>query len=156
LDPGRRREAGSYFHRTGPVGQLFDALGETGAPRHVGVTGLGIGTLVSYGRSGQAWTFYEIDPAVVRVAEDDRYFTYLSDARAAGIEVRIVPGDARLQMVGAPEKAYDLLFLDAFSSDSVPVHLLTVEALELYLSKLADGGVLALNISNRYLDLEPV
>jgi hypothetical protein len=152
----RRGEALTYFHRTGPVGQVFAAFPGRGAPRRVGVTGLGIGTMASYARGGESWTFYEIDPLVVRMAEDERHFTYLADCRRRGAELQIVLGDARLQLGDAPAHGYDLLFLDAFSSDSVPVHLLTHEGLRLYLAKLADGGVLVFNISNRYLDLEPV
>jgi hypothetical protein len=117
---------------------------------------LGVGTLAAYGEPGQAWTFYEIDPLVLRVAWDTRYFTYLADCEARGVDLHIELGDARLQMVTAPEHSFDVLILDAFSSDSVPVHLLTQEALQLYLSKLTDDGVLLFNISNRYLRLEPM
>ncbi len=155
-DPGRRGEPSTYFHRQGPIGELFTAL-ESMPPRHrIAVTGLGVGTLASYSKPGQEWTYYEIDPAVVRVAEDPQYFTYLSDCRKRGTVLQVVLGDARLQLGAAPDRGYDLLILDAFSSDSVPVHLLTREAVALYLSKLGDDGLLAFNISNRYLNLEPV
>ena len=103
---------------------------------------------------GQTWIFYEIDPAVSRIARDPRYFTYLRDCDQATIE--IVEGDARLQLQEAPDHAYRIIMLDAFSSDSVPVHLISRQAIQLYMSKIAKGGVLAFNLSNRYLDLEPV
>jgi hypothetical protein len=156
LDPALAQEPLSYFHRTGPVGQLFGTLTGPRTPKRVGVTGLGVGTLVAYGEKGQAWTFYEIDPLVVRVARDTRYFTYLADGESRGVDLHVELGDARLQLVKAPAHSYDLLILDAFSSDSVPVHLLTQEAVQLYLSKLTDDGMLLFNISNRYLRLEPM
>jgi len=154
LDPARREEPLAYFHRTGPVGQLFGARQHSAPPKQVGVTGLGIGAMASYARPGETWTFYEIDPAIARIAENPAFFTYLTDARQRGVEPRIVLGDARLRLREAPDAGYDLLFLDAFSSDSVPVHLLTIQAMQLYLSKLKDNGWLIYNISNRYLELE--
>jgi spermidine synthase len=117
------------------------------------VVGLGIGTLASYGRPGQDFTFYEIDPAVVRLAADERYFTFLRAARA---DVSVVIGDGRRRLAEQPDGRADLIILDAFSSDSVPVHLLTREAVELYLAKLGPGGMLVFNISNRHLNLQPV
>jgi hypothetical protein len=155
-DPVRRREPLAYYHKTGPIGQLMDALSGSDAKRRVAVTGLGVGALAGYAEPGQEWTFYEIDPGVIRLAEDERYFHFLADARARGVRVGLEPGDARLRLVEAPDGGYDLIFMDAFSSDAVPVHLLTREALELYVQKLADGGLLVFNITNRYADLEPV
>ena len=158
LDPEGRHEPSTYFTRSGPIGQLFDAIG----PRlkregsRVAIVGLGAGTLGCYAGPGQRWTFYEIDPAVVRIAEDPRFFTYLADCRARGVGVDLVEGDARLRLGDAPDRAFGLIVLDAFSSDAVPVHLLSREAIRLYRSKLAAGGLLAFNASNRYLDLEPV
>jgi SAM-dependent methyltransferase len=154
LKQDRRDEPLTYFHRTGPVGQVFAARQRIAEPRHIGVTGLGIGSMAAYARRGQEWTFYEIDPAIKQIALNPDFFTYLSDAEQRGVDLRIVLGDARLRLQDAPAEGYDLLFLDAFSSDSVPVHLLTVEALELYLSKLKKDGWLIYNISNRYLELE--
>jgi hypothetical protein len=154
LDPGRQGEPFSYFHRTGPAGQLFAVLDARQRPLNVGVTGLGIGTLAAYARPGDAWTFYEIDPAVPRLARESGYFTYLRDAEGRGAVVRVVLGDARLRLEEAPDHGYDVLVLDAFSSDSLPVHLLTREAIELYLRKLREDGVLLFHISNRYLRLE--
>jgi hypothetical protein len=156
LDPALRREPSTYFTRSGPIGQVFAALG----PRldrpggEVAVVGLGAGTLASYAHPGQRWTFYEIDPAVERIARDPRCFTYLADCPAAALGV--VLGDARLKLREAPERAYRLIVLDAFSSDAMPVHLVSREAIRLYRAKLAEGGVLAFNLSNRYLDLGPV
>jgi spermidine synthase len=156
-DPARRREALTYFHKTGPIGELFGALAaEKRDLSKVGVTGLGIGTLLSYAEAGQDWTFFEIDPAVTRVAEDPKYFTYMTDARARGVVWRVIPGDARQQLDRPEAGPYKFMILDAFSSDSVPVHLLTKQALALYRSKLDKNGLLLFNISNRYLRLEPV
>lgn len=146
----------TYFTRSGPIGDLFRAIGPRPkkAGGRVGVVGLGAGTLAAYAAPGQRWTFYEIDPAIVRIAGDPQYFTYLENCRAEAVDV--VVGDARLRLREAPDRAYDLLILDAFSSDALPVHLVTREAIALYRSKLAEGGVLAFNLSNRYLDLEPL
>jgi hypothetical protein len=156
LDPKSAREPSTYFTRSGPTGQLFAALGsrlETPGSR-IAIVGLGAGTLAAYARPLQRWTFYEIDPAVERVARDARFFTYLRDCPAESLEV--VLGDARLRLREASEHTYGLIILDAFSSDSLPVHLVTREAIRLYRSKLAEGGVLAFNLSNRYLDLDPL
>jgi SAM-dependent methyltransferase len=147
------RDPLTYFHRGSPIGQVVAARNSAGRLENVGVIGLGIGTLAAYGEPGQNWVFYEIDPAVERIARDSRYFTYLSDARA---NVSVVLGDARLSLIDARSAAFDLFVLDAFSSDAIPVHLITREALELYRDKLAPGGVMAFHISNRHLDLEPV
>lgn len=149
-DPSRLREPLMYFHRTGPAGQLFQ-----NAPRpNVAVVGLGAGSLASYAEPGQRWTYYEIDPAIEHIARDPRYFTYLRDCRASALEV--VLGDARLQLRTALEQGYGLIILDAFSSDAIPMHLLTREALSLYRRKLAPDGVIAFHISHRFLDLAPV
>jgi hypothetical protein len=161
---GRQRidEAGppvprSYYHRDGPIGRLFAALPKMN-PRfteaHIGVVGLGVGSLAAYAEPGQLWTFYEIDPAVKRLASNPAYFTFLARSRAGKLDV--VLGDARLRLEDAADHSFDLLVLDAFSSDAVPVHLLTREAMQLYRNKLASGGLMAFHISNRYLDLKPV
>jgi hypothetical protein len=145
------REPLTYYYRAGPLGQLFEALGAR--PRAVGVVGLGVGTVACYRRPGQRWTFYEIDPLVERIARDERHFHYLTEC-APDAEVR--SGDARLTLRSAPPAAYDFLILDAFSSDAIPMHLITREALALYLEKLAPGGVIAWHVSNRNLDLVPI
>jgi spermidine synthase len=120
----------------------------------VAATGLGSGTIATYAVQGQEWDFYDIDPAIVRIASDPRYFTFLSDCMKA--HYRVILGDARLRLREAPAAKYGLLIMDAFSSDSVPAHLLTTEAMSLYLDKLSTDGVLAFHISNRYLNLEPL
>jgi hypothetical protein len=153
LDPARSGESLTYFHRTGPFGQAFDQLPHASHAPNVAVVGLGVGTLATYARKGQHWTFYEIDPAVERIARAADGFTYLS---ACGTRCSVVLGDARLSLARATEPSYGLFVLDAFSSDSIPVHLITSEAIDLYLSRLAPDGVIAFHISNRHLRLAPV
>jgi SAM-dependent methyltransferase len=149
---GRRREPMSYYTRTGPLGDVFREI--AAAPgRSIAVVGLGTGATAAYGATGERWTVYEIDPAVERIARDSRYFTYLADSPA---RIEVVLGDGRLSMVRANDGLFSLIVVDAFSSDAIPVHLLTREALALYFRKLAPGGVLAFHLSNRYLNLEPV
>jgi spermidine synthase len=154
LDPSRRGEPLAYYHRTGPCGDLFAAFADQPAKPTVGVVGLGVGSLACYASEHQRWTFYEIDPAVARIARDLRSFTFMSDCRA--VQSSIVLGDARLRLREAADGDYGLLVLDAFSSDAIPLHMLTREALKLYRAKLAPGGLIALHISNRYIDLAPV
>ncbi|HEU4452673.1 MAG TPA: fused MFS/spermidine synthase [Longimicrobium sp.] len=151
--PDRRRQPLSYYLMDGPFGHVLESTDDRAGRRRVAVVGLGTGTAAAYAAPGDRWTFYEIDPGIVRVARDPRYFTYLADSRAP---VDVVLGDARLSMAGAPVGAYDLIILDAFSSDAIPVHLLTREALGMYLEKLAAGGMIMFHLSNRYLNLEPV
>jgi hypothetical protein len=152
LDPALRHEPLAYYHRRGPFGQAFSALPAASRPR-VAVVGLGAGALASYARPWQSWTFFEIDPAVERIARDPRWFTYLSDC---GERCSVVTGDARLSLGRAPEGGFDLLVLDAFSSDAIPVHLVTSEAFALYFSRLSEGGAVLVHCSNRHLALEPV
>jgi spermidine synthase len=116
------------------------------------VVGLGVGSLAAYGMTGHQFTFFEIDPLVEQIARDSRYFHYLEDCRA---DWRVVLGDARLSLAGEADASFNLIVLDAFSGDAIPMHLLTREALRIYLAKLADGGLIALHISNNYLDLAP-
>ena len=156
LDPSRRDEPLTYYHRAGPIGQAFATWQGPYAKTQIGVIGLGTGTLASYIQPGQSLTFYEIDPAVVRIAQSPRYFTYYEAGQQRGADLHVVLGDARLKLGEAPDHRYDLIVLDAFSSDAIPVHLITREAMALYLRKLTDDGVVALHISNRYLGLEPV
>jgi hypothetical protein len=110
--------------------------------------------MVSYSTVNQHWTFYEIDPSVIRIANNSNYFSFLPECAAGKVQIKT--GDARLRLREAAGADYGLIVLDAFSSDAIPVHLLTREALRLYLSKLAAGGMIAFHISNRCLDLEPV
>jgi hypothetical protein len=152
IDPGRRTEPISYYDRPGPLGDIFRALPPVPG-RRVAVIGLGAGEMAAYAGAGEEWTFYEIDPDIARVARDTNYFTYLSDTPAS---VELVLGDGRLSLAEAPDQHYDLIVLDAFSSDAIPTHLLTLEAMSVYRSKLSEKGVLAFHLSNRYLDLEPV
>jgi hypothetical protein len=156
FEPGRRCEPLTYFARSGPVGQVFEVFDKRSGHEkaRVAVTGVGAGSIACYARPGQSWTYYEIDPAVVRIARDPRYFTHLNDCLASTLSVLV--GDARIRMASAVDGGYDLVILDAFSSDAIPIHLLNREALALYRRKLADGGLIAVNISNRYLDLAPV
>ena len=154
-DPSERRFARSYFHKDGPIGQVFQAFNGPDAKKKVGVIGLGIGSLAAYVDRGQGITFYEIDPAVARIARDTAYFSFLSDCETRGGQLNVVLGDGRLQL-GRSAERYDLFVIDAFSSDSIPVHLLTREALQLYLDRLEDEGILAFNISSKYLRLAPV
>jgi len=151
-DPARRLTPLTYYHEAGPLGSIVDACRATGLFDRVGIAGLGIGTIAAYGEPGEEFTFFEIDPAVVRIAEDTRWFTFLAESRA---QTRIVVDDARLALAREPDASFDLLVIDAFTGDSVPTHLLTREALALYDRKLRSGGCVALHISNRYLDFVP-
>ena len=151
LDPAQRDQPLTYYSRSGPIGQVLADISERRAGARVAVIGLGAGSLACYKQPDQQWTFYEIDPSVVGIAHDPRYFTYMQDCAP---DADILLGDARLSLVSAPDHAYDLIVLDAYSSDSIPVHLITREALALYQRKLAPGGVLAFHISNLYLDLK--
>jgi len=143
----------TYYYPTGPIGEVFRLLDKGKRFNNVGLIGLGTGSLATYGRPGQKMVFYEIDPIVVSIARDSGYFTFVTDSKA---EVSYVVGDARLMLADAKDHSYDLMVLDAFSSDAIPVHLVTREAFELYLKKLKPGGLIAFHISNRYLNLNPI
>ncbi len=143
-------EPQTYFHRQSPIGQVFTQLGAKATS--VGVIGLGTGTLAAYAQPGAHWTFYEIDAAVERIARDARYFHYLEHC---GEKCSVVLGDARLTLA-ASHASHDILVLDAFSSDAIPIHLLTTEALHTYETRLSADGVLAFHISNRHIKLAPV
>jgi hypothetical protein len=149
--PGTGCVPSGYHHPAGPIGQLFLISGERF--RDVAVVGLGGGALACYAQPGDRWTFYEIDPVVERIARNPRYFTYLQNSPGT---LNVVLGDGRLTLQRAAPATYDLIVLDAFSSDAIPVHLLTREAFTLYLSLLKPDGIVAVQISNRYLNLEPV
>lgn len=153
-DPEHHRDPLAYYFRTGPIGQLFVSF--VGGPRkeRVAVLGLGAGALACYAEKDQDWTFFEIDPAVESIARN--YFTFLKDAQERGVRVQVITGDGRLSLMRIPDHSYDLIFADAFSSDAVPIHLLTRQALTLYINKMAIGGLIVFNITNRYVDLEPV
>src|SRR5216683_2820886 len=160
LEPSRRAEPLSYYQRNGPIGQLFVELDRRPGAVRMAVIGLGTGTLAAYARPADRVTFYEIDRLVRDVAFDPRYFTYAVDARDRGASLRMELGDARIRLDAVrrdrPEERYDVILVDAFTSDAIPVHLLTREALRLYFDMLGPRGIIALHISNRYLRLEPV
>jgi len=150
-DPAKRRWPTSYYGESSGVGKAIRCLQKSG-PVRVGAIGLGIGTLASYARPGDEFCFYEINPEVVRMAK--QHFTYLADCYG---KYDIVLGDARLSLESEePPQKFDLLVLDAFSGDSIPTHLLTSEAFDIYQRHLAPGGVIAVHVSNKYLRLAPV
>jgi hypothetical protein len=146
------REPLGYYSRNSPIGRLFRSYPADAGPKRVGIVGLGAGSLLAYAEAGERWTLFEIDPLVQRIAEDDRLFSYLPEARKRGVAADVVLGDARLTLAG-DDGPFDVLVLDAFTSAAVPVHLLTREALALYDRKLAPSGIVACHISNRHLDL---
>jgi len=148
-----RLQPSSYYHPTGPAGQVFSVFEKAGGERKVAIVGLGTGALACYGRPQEKFVFYEIDPLVERIARDRRLFTYMLNCPPA---VEVIIGDARVSLSRSAPRHYDLIVLDAFSSDAIPVHLLTREAVQLYLSNLADDGLLLFHISNRYMNLAPV
>ena len=152
-DPARWREPLTYFTREGPLGQMFAWPPLAARLERIGAIGLGAGAIACFARPGEHWTFLEIDPVVVDLARDDRYFRYLSECKP---DADILLGDARLTLENRDLEPFDLLVVDAFSSDSIPLHLLTREALSVYLNHLKPGGVLMFHISNRHLDLRPV
>jgi len=160
--PGR--EPLTYYHRSGPVGLMFQAFWDqvdgTNRNKDVAAIGLGTGSLSSYARPNETMTFFEIDKTVVelvdrKVDEEDGPFTYMKRAKQQGAKIELLLGDARLTLEQTDRK-WGFMLVDAFSSDSIPAHLLTKEAVKLYFDRLEDDGLLALHISNRYLKLEPV
>ncbi len=153
LDPKRRREPLTYYYPTSPVGQVLTSLKGDPRLRRVGLIGLGTGALAAYAGPGDYWTFFEIDPAVAHIAAPATgLFTYLKDCQG---QTDVVLGDARLTLQRHPDK-FGILVVDAFGSDAIPLHLLTREALQIYLAHLQTDGILMFHISNRYVDLEPV
>lgn len=151
--PPWRRLPTSYYHPEGPLGYIMLGVAPPKPGRRVGVVGLGAGTTAAYAGPGESWTFYEIDPLVERIARDTTLFTFLVDARSPP---RIVMGDARISLAHDSTARYDVMILDAFSSDAPPIHLLTREAVGLYFERLAPGGLLAIHLSNRYINFPPV
>ena len=150
-NPELRREPTSYYTRTSGIGRLIEALHPRKQPLRVGVIGLGAGTLAVYGAKGDVYRFYDINPDVITIAKRD--FTYLGDSDAT-IETAL--GDARLNLEREPPQRFDVLVIDAFSSDAIPVHLITSEAVAVYKRHLAPGGVIAFHVTNRFLNLIPV
>jgi SAM-dependent methyltransferase len=149
LSPARCRLATVYYSAESGIGRALDSRRQAG--RRVAIVGLGAGTLAAYGRHGDQFRFYDINPAVIEVAQ--RNFQFLTQSEA---QTEVVLGDGRLSLAREPPNAFDVIVLDAFSDDSIPIHLLTREAFESYFRHLREGGILAIHITNRYLDLEPV
>nr|MBA3684917.1 fused MFS/spermidine synthase [Planctomycetota bacterium] len=148
-DERTRRMPTAYYGTSSGVGRILAPAAERG--RRIGVIGLGVGTLATYASPLDTVRFYELDPGVERLAR--AWFTYLADCRGS---VEMVSGDARIRLATEVDQAFDVLVVDAFSSDAIPMHLLTVEAFALYRRHLAPGGVLCVHVSNRHLDLVPV
>jgi len=151
LDPAMADLPTTYYASPGSCEDVFELMADR--LQSVGVVGLGTGTVATYGHPGEQLTFFEVDQEMVDLASDPRYFSFVSDSAA---DIHMVVGDGRLEVAKQPDAAFDLLVLDAFSSDSIPMHLLTREAMAMYATKLAPGGVLLVHISNRLFDLEPV
>jgi SAM-dependent methyltransferase len=149
LSPKRHMEPTTYYGPTSGIGRTITALGTH--PLRVAVVGLGTGTLASYGRPGDVYRFYELNPLVAQIARTE--FKFVPDSKA---KVDIILGDARLTMEREPPQGYDVMAIDAFSSDSIPVHLLTREALSAYLKHIKPDGVIAFHVTNRFLSLAPV
>jgi spermidine synthase len=143
----------AYYYFGGPLSEAIEAArAARGGLHNVAAAGLGTGSLACHRREGERWSFFEIDPEVIRIARDQRYFRFLTECAT---DARIVPGDARLTLAASPDR-YDLIVLDVFSSDAIPVHLLTREALAGYLSRLESDGVIAFHVSNRHMELASV
>ena len=143
----------SYYTASSPVAEVLDATRARSAGRRVGLVGLGVGALAHYRNPADDWRYFEIDPLVVWLAVESGYFELMPRGAEA---IPVVLGDARLTLAEEPDGRFDLLILDAFSSDAIPMHLLTREAVALYVDKLAEDGLLVMHISNRFLDLKPV
>ncbi len=154
LDPGFSRQPMTYYAPDSGIGQAMRSASTLfGARARIAVVGLGTGSLVCYASPLEDWTVFEIDPMVVRLATNPAVFSFVSQCRP---DLRIIVGDARLKLAEQPANRFDLLAIDAFSSDAIPLHLLTREAFETYFRTLSRHGILMVHISNRFLDLEPV
>lgn len=149
-----RPEPISYYHKDGGIGQAISAIRERkGSPLRVAVIGLGAGTLACASQPGENWKFFEIDQTMVDTARDPKFFTYI---QSCDPDMKPVIGDARLTFAREPDGIYDLIIVDAYSSDAIPIHLATEEAMAIYKSKLAPQGVVLMHVSNRHLDLASV
>lgn len=151
-DPDREDEPTAYYDRTGPMGDFFAGWRPQGGGR-AGVIGLGVGTLAAYARPGQRFTFFEIDPRVVRVAQDPHLFTFLARSRGT---CDVVVGDGLECLGREPDGAFDALFLDAYVDDHIPEHLIAPEAIALYRRKLGDGGLLVVHVQRSFAQLREV
>ncbi len=147
------RDPLTYYGRSSGIGLALESLGKRPKAR-VGVVGMGTATVAAYGEKGQTYRFYDINPDIVAIAR--KHFSYLGDLEARGGKVEVVFGDARLNLEREPSQQFDVLLLDAFSGDSVPVHLLTREAFQIYQRHMKPDGIIAVHVSNRYLELAPV
>lgn len=145
----------SYYSRQGPLGQIFEEFRKRRPDLSVALVGLGVGSALCYSNPADRWIVFELDPLVARIARDDKYFTFVRDCDR-GQATKFLIGDGRLKLNGLPNASFDLMILDAYSSDAIPLHLLTKEALTLYRSKLSPGGILMFHVSNRYLELDRV
>lgn len=146
-------EPSAYHTASSPVVEVLEKIRARGGGLRIGITGLGPGALAHYRRVGEHWRYFEIDPLIAWLATDSGYFGMMTGRDPV---VPVVLGDARLTLAREPDGRFDLLVLDAFASDSVPTHLLTREAVALYLTKVRSDGIVMFHISNRLLDLEPV
>ncbi|HRJ27068.1 MAG TPA: fused MFS/spermidine synthase [Fimbriimonadaceae bacterium] len=153
LDLARRNVPLTYYWTGSGVGQVMQHYAGSPKRKNVGLIGLGIGTLAAYGRPGEVFHFHEIDPQIVEIAQDPKLFSFLSDSKA---EIKITLGDARLTMAQEPPGSYGIIVVDAFSSDAIPIHLITREAVQMLMDRLQPDGILLYHISNRFLNLEPV
>lgn len=151
MDPLSQDIPRSYYHPTGPAGLVFLNMTKAGRLHHAGLVGLGTGALAAYGRPQTRFTFFEVDPGIVALAKNPVLFTYLQRSQAE-VEIRI--GDGRRLLTQHTGPAFDLIVLDAFSSDSIPIHLLTTEAVRMYIERLAERGVVLVHLSNRHLKLQ--
>jgi hypothetical protein len=147
----------AYYHPSGPIGDVVSTLAGDGRLRDIGVVGLGAGALAAYAGKGTRVDFFEVDETVIRIAENPVYFTYLTDAKSRrDTTVRTIPVDGRLGLAAMPPESYDLIVIDAFSSDAIPTHLITREAVQLVASRLKPRGVMAFHVSSRFFNLQPV
>jgi hypothetical protein len=150
----------AYFHPSTPYGQMFLSFTGEYRKKNIAIIGLGTGGLAGYAYPGQKWRYFELDPAVEKIARDTRYFTYLADCDRRGVDLKVILGDARVQLrklkLEKPEDKFDVIVFDAFTSDAIPIHLVTYDAFKDYRDKLADDGIVVFHISNRYVDLKPV
>lgn len=149
----RSREPLTYYHPAGPLGEVFQAINQTNRTKSVAVIGLGVGAMSYYARPGQKWTYFEIDPAIAKIARNKELFSFLDQSQ---IPIDVVLGDARLSLNREPDQKYDLIVVDAFGSDAIPVHLITREAANLYKRKLTPHGLLLFHVSNEHYRLSPV
>src|SRR3978361_517838 len=149
-----RPELISYYHKDGGIGQAISAIRERkGGALRVAVIGLGAGRLTCASEPGENWTFFEIDQSMVDTARDPKYFTFIQNCEP---DLKPVIGDARLTFAKEPDGIYDLIIVDAYSSDAIPIHLATEEAMEIYKHKLAPQGAVVMHVSNRHLELSSV